>query len=149
MTGLMVRSGTASTAILALTMILLTGADAMAQSNATRSERTVSVSATGSVTAEPDMAAISTGVTSDAATAREALTANNFAMSRLIEGVKSLAIDPKDIRTSGLAVSPRYEASKDGRTSTIRGYQASNQLRVTVRDLKRLAIACHTRGLTA
>lgn len=101
-------------------------------------ERSVSVSATGSVSANPDQAMIATGVLSEGDTAREALTRNNVAMSKVIEGLKALGIDAKDIQTSGLSVNPRYANSRDGRPPAINGYQASNQVRILVRDPKKL-----------
>ncbi len=101
-------------------------------------ERTVSVTATGSVSADPDQAAISTGIQTEGETAREALSRNNAAMSKLIDGLKALGIGPKDIQTTGLNVNPRYQNYRDGRPPVINGYQAMNQVRITVRDLKRL-----------
>ncbi len=100
-------------------------------------ERTVSVSATGSVAAEPDLATISTGVVSEAETAREALSRNTAAMAKVIEGLKALGIAAADIRTIAINVEPRYRSAKD-QAPTIIGYQVVNQVRITARDLKRL-----------
>src|SRR4029450_7729992 len=47
-------------------------------------ERFVSVSASGSVSAVPDLATISAGVLTEGDTARDALSRNNVAMARLI-----------------------------------------------------------------
>jgi uncharacterized protein YggE len=49
-----------------------------------RQDRTVSVTATGGVAAEPDLATISTGVVSEADTAREALSRNTATMAKVI-----------------------------------------------------------------
>ena len=57
--------------------LLCAGGMAMAAEPDQPQERTVSVSATGSVAAEPDLATISTGVVSEADTAREALVAQH------------------------------------------------------------------------
>jgi uncharacterized protein len=100
-------------------------------------ERTVSVSATGSVAAEPDLATISTGVVSEAETAREALSRNTAAMAKVIEGLKALGIAAADIRTIAINAEPRYRSAKD-QAPTIIGYQVVNQVRITARDLKRL-----------
>lgn len=102
------------------------------------SERTVSVSASGHMSATPDVAAINTGVLTEASTAREAMNANSAAMAKLIEGIKAQGIDPKDIRTIGINVNPRYSTPRDGRPAVITGYSANNQVRIIVRDLKRL-----------
>jgi uncharacterized protein YggE len=100
-------------------------------------ERTVSVSATGSVMAEPDIAYISTGVVSEAATARDALTANSAAMAKVVTGLKGAGIPAKDIQTTSINVEPRYDQPKD-KPATIKGYRVHNQVRITARDIKKL-----------
>ena len=55
-------------------------------------ERTVSVSASGTVAAEPDIAHIQAGVTTEADTARDAIARNNAVMAKLIEGLKAAGI---------------------------------------------------------
>ena len=126
-------------AIVALTSMVLSVLDPVkAEDKAKMFERTVSVSATGSVTADPDLAAISTGVQTEGDTARDALSRNNVAMTKLIDGLKTLGLSAKDIQTSGLNVSPRYQNYRDGRPPTINGYQAVNQVRIVVRDIKRI-----------
>ncbi len=52
---------------------------------------------------------ISTGVTSEAKTAREALDQNTEAMTKVVEALKGEGIDPKDIQTTNFSVSPVYE----------------------------------------
>ena len=98
--------------------------------------RTVMVEGKGTVTAIPDVADIMTGVTNRAESARKALDANNAAMERLMKALKKADIDETDIRTSGFNVSPHYEYLKSTRQRRITGYQATNQVTVTVRDLK-------------
>lgn len=101
-------------------------------------ERTVTVSATGSAQTAPDMAGISSGVQSEAVTAREAMNLNSTAMARLVDGLKKLGIEPRDIQTTSINVHPRYTNPRDGKPPTINGYVASNSVRVVVRDLKRM-----------
>ncbi len=101
-------------------------------------ERTITVSATGTSTAVPDSARIETGVLAEAATAREALSANNAAMAKLIDGLKANGIEPKDIQTSNFNLNPRYTNPADGQPPVIDGYQAVNQVQVHVRDLDKI-----------
>ena len=101
-------------------------------------ERTVSVSATGSVTAEADIAQISAGVVAEGDSAKDAIGRNNVVMAKLIAGLKTSGIQAKDIQTTTLNVEPRYTQPKDGRAATISGYRVVNQVRLTVRDVKRL-----------
>ena len=101
-------------------------------------ERTVTVSAVGQVTAEPDIARLSAGVTVEADTAQEALSRNSETMKAVIDGLKASGIDPKDIQTSSLRVEPRYTHPKEGQPPVIAGYRVSNDVEITARDLDRL-----------
>lgn len=95
----------------------------------------------GEVTAAPDTAYVTSGVTSQAENARDALAANNADMAKLIETLKAAGIDEDDIQTSGFSVSPNYVYS-DSRDANgyqlppkIVGYTVSNGVTVHVRDL--------------
>ena len=101
-------------------------------------ERTISVSASGTVTAEPDIAHISAGVTTEGDTAKDAIARNSAVMAKLIEGLKGAGIAARDIQTTTLQVEPRYTQPKDGRPGAISGYRVVNQVRLTVREVKRL-----------
>ena len=101
-------------------------------------ERTVSVTGTGSIAAEPDIAFISAGVVTEAESAKAAIARNSAAMAKLIDGLKGAGIAAKDMQTTSLNVEPRHAQAKDGRPAAISGYRVSNQLRLTVRDVKRL-----------
>lgn len=101
-------------------------------------QRTISVSAEGSVVTKPDMARISSGVVSEARTAREALTANSAAVQKLIAALKQAGIAAADLQTSSINVQPRYTHHKDGQAPRIDGYTVSNDLSVVVRDLGKL-----------
>jgi uncharacterized protein len=105
---------------------------------------TVTIEGRGEVTAAPDMAMITSGVTSQGASAREALDANTAAMADLIEELKASGIEARDIQTSGFSVNPNYVYSDDRDANgytlppKINGYQVSNTVTVTVRDLAAL-----------
>lgn len=101
-------------------------------------ERTITVSATGTAEAEPDQARITSGVMTEAPTAREALTGNTEAMNKVISELKSKGIDAKDIQTASFNVEPVMDYSKDGQPPKLRGYRVSNQVVVLVRDLDKL-----------
>jgi uncharacterized protein YggE len=103
-----------------------------------RTERTVTVSATGAVIAEPDIAHITAGVVTEAGNAKDAIARNSTVMVKLIDGLKGAGIAPRDLQTTQLNVEPRYTHAKDGRASGISGYRVSNLVRLTVRDVKRL-----------
>ena len=128
------------TALLGLTAVLpLASAHAQTPSESVRmTERSVTVSATGSTSATPDMAYISTGVMTEATTAREAMNLNNAAMSKLIDGLKKLGIDTKDIQTTSVNINPRYTNPRDGKAPIINGYQSHNSIRIAVRNVAKL-----------
>ena len=105
---------------------------------------TITIEGRGEVSAAPDMAMINSGVTSQGATAREALDANTAAMAELIAELKAAGIEARDIQTSGFSVNPNYVYS-DERDSNgyslppkVNGYQVSNTVTVIVRDLEAL-----------
>src|ERR1700754_2633510 len=62
----------------------------------------------GEVMAAPDTAYVNSGVTTQAATAKDALAQNTADMAKLIETLKAAGIDSKDIQTSGFSVNPNY-----------------------------------------
>ncbi|WP_404402933.1 SIMPL domain-containing protein [Pelagibacterium halotolerans] len=102
------------------------------------------LSGTGTVLASPDMATITTGVTTQADTARAALDANTAAMDELIDVLENAGLAPRDIQTSDFSVSPQYVYSdrrdENGFTPPpeIAGYRVSNAVTITVRDLDSL-----------
>jgi uncharacterized protein len=100
--------------------------------------RAITVTASGTVAVVPDQARLSSGVTSEGDTAREALTANTAAMGKVIGELKSAGIDAKDIQTSSFRVEPKYTRPAEGQAPTIDGYSVTNDVQVLVRDLDKL-----------
>jgi uncharacterized protein len=102
---------------------------------------TIAVDGRGEVSASPDTAYINSGVTTQAATAREALDANTAAMTQLIDTLKAAGIAERDIQTSGFSVSPNYvysdlrDALGYSQPPKINGYTVSNTVNVRVRDI--------------
>lgn len=107
--------------------------------------RTVTVSGAGSADVTPDIAYVTLGVTTDAKTAREALTQNNTQMQSLMTALASAGIASADIKTQGLQVFPRYNNNPNPPTTTqgettneLVGFTASNTVEVTVRQINNL-----------
>lgn len=86
---------------------------------------------------EPDVATISAGVDTTAPSAVEALRQNSAEMQRVVDLVKKLGIEPHDIQTARISLSPQYDYDGQNGRSVFRGYQASNQISVNLRDIKR------------
>ncbi|MGB3339732.1 MAG: SIMPL domain-containing protein [Devosia sp.] len=105
---------------------------------------TISIEGRGEVMAAPDMAQINSGVTTQGASAREALDANTAAMAELIAELKAAGIEARDIQTSGFSVNPNYvytderDANGYSLPPKINGYQVSNTVTITVRQLDAL-----------
>jgi uncharacterized protein YggE len=124
--------------ILGFASLLLGPAPATADDQDDTPKRFISLSGTGAIKTTPDKVDISTGVTSQAPTAKEALAKNTAAMANVIDTLKSQGLDPKDIQTTNFSVQPLYEERKEGRSPAIIGYQVTNSVRITVRDIGRL-----------
>ena len=77
-------------------------------------------------------------LTAQAPTAKEALAKNSAAMTEVIAALKAEGLDPKDIQTTNFTVQPLYEERKDGRSPKIVGYQVTNSVQVTVRNVGKL-----------
>jgi len=104
----------------------------------------LSLSATGTVDAVPDLATLNAGVVTEAKTAGEALANNRVRMNGVFKALKAAGIKPKDMQTSGLNVSPiytSYSSSQPRNEPRITGYRASNQVMAIVRDLDGLGAA--------
>ena len=99
----------------------------------------IQVTGEGVVTAAPDMAVVRLTVNREAATAQEALAANNEAMGDVIKALDKLKVDEKDMQTAGFNMQPIYSYPKTaggGRDKPVlEAYRVRNTLSVRVRDL--------------
>lgn len=100
---------------------------------------TISIQGTGIVTSAPDIAYINLGVNSSAQTARVALDKNNKAMNNIINAIKKIQVETKDIQTSNFSINPRYNRiqNQEGLPEII-GYEVFNNLGITIRNLDNL-----------
>jgi len=127
-------------AALGLAVVTATAQIAFAEtpaSDAAFQATTLNLTATGEVMAAPDKATITLGVQTDASTAAQALAANAEQMTRVMAALKRAGIAERDTQTAQLTVNPRY-AYQPNQPPRLTGYEASNQVAITVRDLKRL-----------
>jgi uncharacterized protein YggE len=97
--------------------------------------RTIIVTGVGEASAAPDMAVLNLGVDADGETAAEALQKNSAQMDATIKSLRDAGVDKKDIQTSGLNVSAKYDYSRDNAPPRLVGYQASNRVSVNLRNL--------------
>lgn len=86
---------------------------------------------TGKVRGTPDLMTVSLGVQTQASTATEALNQNNTLATDVIAVIKAAGVDPADLQTSDLNLSPTY----DDKGQVITGYQVTNTVRAVLRDI--------------
>jgi uncharacterized protein YggE len=101
------------------------------------------VEAQGEDRSRPDVVTIVAGAVTAGGTAREALQTNNALATRLIEAARASGVQPADVRTVGLSVTPRFNPGEDGRAEMegrrprITGYVATNEVELRLRDVGR------------
>ncbi len=95
------------------------------------------VTGTGSVRAEPDMATIRIGVTTEDANAQEAVARNNSATQKITKELEAASIEKKDLKTSNFSVYPQYRTEGDTKRQVLT-YRVSNTVTVTIRDIAKV-----------
>jgi hypothetical protein len=90
--------------------------------------------ATGEVTRVPDVASISAGVTTRAATPTEAIAENARRMKRIVAALIKAGVAERDIQTNYFNLNPEMSRSRT-ETPVLTGYNATNQVTVRFRDI--------------
>jgi hypothetical protein len=94
-------------------------------------QRTISITGEGKVTAIPDIALVSLGLTTEKKNISDAQAENSKTMNSLIEKLKGLNIAKEDIKTVNYSIYPAYDWT-DGR-QVLRGYTVSQDVQVKIR----------------
>lgn len=94
----------------------------------------ITVQGTGKVTGTPDTLILTLTVSKTAGDVSSAMNDMSATMGAVQGSLTKNHVAPADLKTSGLNVGPQYEDSSG--KPTITGYQASENLTVTLRDLK-------------
>jgi len=118
-----------------LAVLLTLPLSAQAQSE----QKTPSVSVTGeaSISKAPDIAVLQAGVTSQAKTARDAMSASAKLMAAVLAALKESGIAENDIQTSRISLMPIREQNKN--PANIVAVEASSLLTVRLRDINKSA----------
>jgi uncharacterized protein len=100
--------------------------------------RTITVTGTGEVNAPPDQATVRLGATAQAEEAAAAQRDVNAIMDKALAAIEKAGIARKNIRTTGLTLTPIYapEQPKQPIEPRVVAYRAGNTIEVTVNDLK-------------
>jgi len=88
---------------------------------------TITVTGDGTVDSTPDRASFDFGVTTNGATAAQALSRNSSEARAIVDALKKDGVGASEIQTTQVSLWP--QTSSNGREIT--GYQASNSVRVT------------------
>ena len=96
--------------------------------------RTVQVSGTAVINVTPDRALIQLGVQSNSGTPEAVEAINSTTIQRVINAVRSLGVESKDIATDWYIIEPVYE---DYDSLYIKGYRIHNVVAITLRDVSK------------
>jgi uncharacterized protein YggE len=122
-------------ALLALTFVgagaATTPPAASAQGDSLTS-RTITVGGEGEASAAPDVAYVTVGVQTQGATAASVVADNSRGMAAVLDAMRARGLGARELQTSGLSVSPQFD-----REQQITGYQASNNVTITVDEVER------------
>lgn len=120
-------------AILALTAIVIS---AFYFFNKTDQEDRFSVSGSAVVYAKADIANISVGLKTEVKkTAAEATLENSKTMNKILEAVRDLEIEDKDIKTTNYNLRPVYNWT-ESRGQELKGYEVSQNVTLKIRNLE-------------
>jgi uncharacterized protein YggE len=100
--------------------------------------RTVSVSGSGEVAAQPDLAHVTLGIEARKPTLGAARTEVATAVDRVLALTRDLRIDPKLVNTTRLQIQPDYSWDDKDRKRVLLGYVVRRQVQVELRDLEQL-----------
>jgi uncharacterized protein YggE len=98
----------------------------------------VTVLGHGSVTVTPDIAMVTVGVTVAKPTLPEAQSEATTQMTAILEAIKAAGVSEDDIQTAFYSVNVLSNFDNMGNPTEVIGYQVSNQVNVTVRDLDKV-----------
>lgn len=109
----------------------------------TEFKNTIVISETEEVSAKPDLAVVNLMVTNEADTVQSAMAENTEKMNNIIQEMKNLKVEEKDLKTASYNIYPRYEYERDkfGHSTgkrTLVGYEINQSLEVKIRDMQKV-----------
>jgi len=98
---------------------------------------TIVINGQGKVEVKPDVTTVTLGVYTEGETVEAVQTENTNKMNNVINMVKELGIDEKDIKTLNFTVNPRYNWKEEGREQA--GYEINQNIEIKVRDQEKIS----------
>lgn len=100
--------------------------------------REITVSAEGRAFAAPDIAQVKLGVESEGMNISNIFKENTEKMNAILEEIKGLGIEEKDIQTTSYSLSPRYDWIEGKRI--FRGYTLRQEIKVKIRNFDKIGV---------
>lgn len=111
---------------------------ALISANRVNNQERFSVTGSGTVYAKADIANLTVGFKTEVKkTAAEATKENSDKMNEIVNQIKSLGIEAKDIKTTDYSLSPVYNWTEREGQKLI-GYQVSQNAQIKIRDLDKI-----------
>ncbi len=108
------------------------GIHAASASTDPQTNSTVTVSGTGAVEIQPDIAIITIGVTTQDTSAQTAAQENAVTMNNVIAALGAIGINQSSIQTTSYSINPETNYNGNDGVTTIAGYQVTNEVQVTI-----------------
>ncbi len=105
---------------------------------------TIVIAGEGKVTAVPDIATISIGVTTEKASVTDAQKENTSKMNAVIAKLKEFGIADEDLKTTNYTIYPLYDYPNGRQVQ--RGFQVSQTVEAKIRDLDKIGEILATAG---
>ena len=112
-------------------------ADAREKSHDISNATQIAVNGEGKVSAKPDIAMLNVSVVTERATVSDAQKENTASYTKIVEFLKKVGINEKDVKTTNYSIYPQYYYPEN-RKPQISGYQVRNTLEIKIRDLSKV-----------
>jgi len=114
-----------------------------------QNQNQITVSGDGKIYVKPDVALISVGVTTTGATVADVAKSNTEKMNSVLEAIKKLGVDEKDIQTTNYSLTPNYEIQPQPliysysypvrSNNNIIGYTLEQNAQIKIRDFTKIS----------
>jgi uncharacterized protein YggE len=123
--------------LLTLLLVVSTVLSACVSVSPNASVRTLGVNGEAQVVAKPDIAYISIGVHTEDPNAAAAVAANNAQAQKVMDALKAMGIEDKDLQTTNFSIYPQDQRTPDGqKTGTL--FIVDNTVYVTLHDITKV-----------
>jgi len=116
------------------------------EGNVIENRNTITVNATGEIYVKPDLALATFSVVNEAKTVGVAMEENTKNMNAVVDFIKGIGVEDRDLKTTSFSIYPRYEWIKSavypyypsGGERVLVSYEVRQSLQVKVRDLAKV-----------